>query len=389
MSKKYLVSVLCSLCCSMVVAAPQGLPDAREVEQRNAAVAFAAGREMTLAMIHRACSDVLADVTPSISQVALQWLERNHLELEASDAWLRRYFSYLKQNDPDLAKSESTLLAQEQAKLVSHAVDLHFRRSIPTKDSCASAARSYGVPQLDIKNLKSASGYESFGEFAETLKRIRSEPGFSVLESPRKRYENLIEQTAKRPSQVLLVAADAAGDRGDERLRTSIFEKMASQGDAKAAQTVALAYHRGGGNLSQDLKRAYRWFYLAWALGDVDGLNGLGVMIKEGQGIARDPALAFATFSVVKAAAESEPTYLRAANNMVALESSVPEATRRILACVSIGTLDAKLEGLIPEQGAPMLKRVLHEPGRRLGELSKDLAPHYSRDACTRSDIGS
>lgn len=381
MSNKYLVSVLCAFVCSIGAAQP-GLPDAAEVEKRNAAAAFAAGREMSLAMLQRACSEVLKGASPSMDQVTRQWLERNHLELEASDAWLRRYFSHLNQNDPAKAKSESALLVQEQGRVVSQAVELHFKKSVPTPASCGVAARSYGAHQLDFKNLKSAPGYEAFGEFADTLSRIRRELGFSVRRSPGKRFEDLVTEADKRPSLALLVAADAAGDRGDERLRTSIFATMASQGDAKAAQTVALAYHRGGGNLPQDHQRAYRWFYQAWALGDVDGLNGLGVMVNEGQAVARNPELAFATFLLVKAAAASDSTWQRAVNNLAPLEPSVSDANRRLLACVSLGTLDAQLESLIPVQGPPIRKRELSGPGRRLGELSKELAPHYSPADC-------
>jgi TPR repeat protein len=384
MSNKVLVSVVCSLVCS-IGAAQQGLPDPSEVEKRNAAAAFVAGREMSLAMLQRACSEVLKGTSSSMDQVTRQWVERNHLELEASDSWLRRYFSHLNQNDPAKAKSESALLVQGQSRAVSQAVELHFKKNVPTKESCVVAARSYGAAPLDFKNLKSSPGYEAFGEFAETLSRIRSEPGFSVRRSPGKRYEDLLADTAKRPSLALLVAADAAGDRGDERSRTAIFEQMASQGDAKAAQTVALAHYRGGGNLPQVPKQAYRWFYQAWALGDIDGLNGLGVMLNEGKAVARHPELAFAVFAVVKTGADSDAAYQRATNNLAGLDASVPDTTRRMLACASLGALDAKLESLVPVQGPPMRKRALSEPGRRLGELSKDLAPYYSRESCSKT----
>ena len=387
MSNKYLVSVLCSFMCS-IGAAQQGLPEPSEIEKRNAAAAFAVGREMSLAMLQRACSETLKASSPSMDQVTRQWLERNHLDLEASDAWLRRYFSHLKENDPARAKSESALLVQEHGRVVGHAVELHFKKNLPTKQSCGVAARSYSAVQLDFKNLKSAPGYEAFGEFSDTLNRIRNEPGFSVQQSPGKRYEDLLADAAKRPSLALLVAADAAADRGDERLRAAIFETIALQGDAKAAQTVALAHYRGGGNLSQDHQLAYRWFYQAWALGDIEGLNGLGVLINEGKAVARRPELAFAAFAVVKAGADSDGAYQRATNNLAELSPDVPDSTRRVLACASLGALDAKLESLIPVQGPPMRKRVLSEPGRRLGELTRDLAPHYSRDDCSRSQGG-
>ena len=104
--------------------------------------------------------------------------------------------------------------------------------------------------------------------------------------------------------------------------------------------------------------------------------------------MARRPELALAAFAVVKAGADSDGAYQRATNNLAELSPDVPDSTRRVLACASLGALDAKLESLIPVQGPPMRKRVLSEPGRRLGELTRDLAPHYSRDDCSRSQGG-
>jgi TPR repeat protein len=320
-----------------------------------------------------------------MDEVTRQWLARNHLELEASEHWVRRYLAYLTENySLELSNSESAGLAQAQSQAVRQAVDVFFGKSVPDGETCAIAAQSFTSPQFDLENLKSTPGYEAFGEFAETLHRIRNEPGFLVRWTAQKRYESMRSQAKGRPSLALLVAANAAAERGDERARVLIFEKMAVQGDAKAAQTVALAYYRGGGNLPQDHKQAYRWFYQAWALGDVDGLNGMGVMVNEGKTVVRDQALAFASFAMAKSAADSESTFQRAENNLAALESGVSEATRRRLACVSLGALDAKLEKLMFEPGTALRKRALTEPGRRLGVLTKDLASYYSRDSCVK-----
>lgn len=368
-----------------VGAAQQRLPDSAEVERRNAATAFIAGREMSLAMLHRACADLLTGDKLSIEQVARQWLQRNHRELEASDAWLRRYFSYLNDQYPDIAASQAELLQQETAKVVLQAIKTHFQGEVPTRASCAQAARSYTEPRFDVRNLNAAPGYEAFGEFGETLKRIQQEPGFSVRRSPGKRYDDMVAEAGRQPSSAWLAAADAAGDRGDSLARVAIFEKLALEGDGKSAQTVGLAYYRGDGNVKADPKRAYRWFYQAWALGDLDGLNALGVMINEGQVVARNPGLAFAAFALVKAGASPGPTQQRAVNNLAPLESTIPEASRRTLACATLGSLDAKLESLMPEPGPPVRKRALSGSERPLGELSQHLAPHYSREACAAS----
>lgn len=383
MKKKFWVLMsLVSGLVGPVDAAQQRLPDNAEVERRNAASAFIAGRAMSLSMLHRACADLLRGDKPSMAQVTRQWLERNHLELEASDAWLRRYFSYLNDQYPDLARSQSEQFRQESSQTVLQAIRTHFKGELPTKASCEQAARTYSAPRLDVRNLGKSPGSESFGEFGETLQRIQREPGFTVRRSAGQRYDDMVAEAASGPSLAWLAAAEAAGERGDQRTRVAIFEKLALEGDAQAAQSVGLAYYRGDGNVTVDPKRAYRWFYQAWALGDLDGLNALGVMINEGQVVDRDPELAFATFALVKAGAAPGPTQQRAVNNLAPLEPSVSEARRQSLACMTLGALDQRLESLTPVREAPFRRRTLTEPDRRLGELSDVLAPHYSREAC-------
>jgi TPR repeat protein len=368
-----------------VGAAQQRLPEPAEAERRNAAAAFIAGREMSLAMLHRACGDLPKGEKLSIAKVTRDWLTRNHRELEASDAWLRRYFAYLNDQYPELAQSQADQLRQVTSGVVLQAIKTHFKGEVPNVATCDQAARSYSDPRFDVRNLNAAPGYETFGEFGETLQRIQREPDFSVQRTPGKRYDDMVAEAARRPSAAWLAAADAAGERGDERARVAIFEKLAKEGDAKSAQTVGLAYYRGDGNVTADLQRAYRWFYQAWALGDLDGLNALGVMINEGQAVARNAELAFATFALVKAGASPGPTQQRAVNNLAPLASSIPESGRRSLACATLGQLDKKLDSLVPAGAEPVRKRALSHPDRRLGEISDDLAPHYSRDACASS----
>lgn len=381
--KKMVVAMVSALLCSLG-AAQQELPDPGEVEKRNAAAVFVTTRAMVLGMLQRACTDPLIGSTPSMDRVALQWLERNQPELDAADAWLRRYFDVLNRSDPARADAETRQLVQEQGKAVMEAIHLHFRKAVPTNASCTTAAKAYTAPQLDFRRLKSVAGYESFGAFADTLAQVRHERGFVVERTPAKRFEDMRAEGLRRPSPVLLVAADEAGARGDVRLQTSIYEKLALDGDAKAAQSVGLAHYRGEGNLPRNLKLAYRWFFQAWALGDLDGLNGLGVLFDEGQVVARDPALAYASFALAKAVGGDEGTRHRATNNLARLAPGVSERTRGQLACATLGALDARLEQFMPEKGGPMRQRVLAGPERRLGELSDDLAPYYSRESCDR-----
>lgn len=383
MSKKIVFSVLSALVCSLG-AAQQGLPDAAEVEKRNAAAAFVSSRALTLGMLHRACADLPKGTEPSMDRVTLQWLERNQPELDAADAWLRRYFDALNRNDPARADAETRQLVQEQHKALMEAIHLHFRKAVPTSASCTIAAKAYTAPQLDFRRLKSAAGYGAFAAFSDTLAQVRQEPGFVVERTPAKRFEDMRAEGLRRPSPVLLVAADDAGARGDIRLQTSIYEKLALEGYAKAAQSVGLAHYRGEGNLPRNLNLAYRWFFQAWALGDLDGLNGLGVLFDQGQVVARDPALAYASFALAKSVGGDEGTRQRAADNLAQLAPGVSERTRGQLACATLGALDARLEQFMPEKGAPMRKRVLAGPTRRLGELSDDLKPYYSQEGCDR-----
>lgn len=383
MSKKMMIAVVSALVCSLG-AAQQGLPDAAEVEKRNAAAAFVTSRALVLGMLQRACTDLLKGGPPSMDRVAVQWLERNQPELDAADAWLRRYFEEIQRSDSARASAETRQLVQEQHKALMEAIHLHFRKAVPTSKSCTVAAKGYTAPQLDFRRLKSTAGYESFGAFADTLAQVRQEPGFVVERTPAKRFEEIRAEGLRRASPALLVAADDAGARGDIRLQTSIYEKLALEGDAKAAQSVGLAHYRGEGNQPRNLRLAYRWFFQAWALGDLDGLNGLGTLFDEGQVVARDPALAYASFALAKSVGGEGGTRQRAADNLARLAPGVSERTRSQLACATLGALDARLEQFMPEKGAPMRKRVLARSERRLGELSDDLMPYHSRETCDR-----
>lgn len=379
--------VLCALSGSLRAAQPTW-PDAQEVEKRNAAVAFVSGRELSLGMLLRACAGLLQDASPSMEQVARQWLVRNHPTLERSDAWVNRYFRRLQQNDPGRARSETKSLLDVQTQVLRQAIQTHFGGQIPTREACVLAVRAYATPAMDFANLKLATGYESFGEFADTLARVRLEPGDAPSRTPAKRYADMKASVDERPDLALLTAAEMAGERGDQRLRVSIFERIAEQGDAQAAQTVALAHYHGKGDLPQNPGMAYRWFYQAWALGDPEGLNGMGVMLNQGEAVTRDPTLAYAAFALAGSAGGSEDFLQRVTNNLANAAPLVQEPTRRSLACVSLGGLDAELESRIPVQGPPMRKRALSAPQRRLGALSRELAPHYVPAHCEQAGAG-
>ena len=60
-----------------------------------------------------------------------------------------------------------------------------------------------------------------------------------------------------------------------------------------------------GGFVQKNPIGAYCWFYAAWSLADYDGLNVMGVLFRNGNGIARDLPLAQAPLMPATAGAKA------------------------------------------------------------------------------------
>ena len=124
-------------------------------------------------------------------------------------------------------------------------------------------------------------GYEQFAEFPATLARIRAEPGFAVPPHLKFGMEKRGQFLSGVGNLASLDAAEAARERGDGPARIAIFKGLAERGDGNAATQVGIIYLTGQ-QVAKDDGSAYRWFYAAWSQSNMDGLNALGVMNRDG-----------------------------------------------------------------------------------------------------------
>ena len=94
-----------------------------------------------------------------------------------------------------------------------------------------------------------------------------------------------------KPAQAKAVdlfdAALVAYDRKDYATAASLFRSLAAQGYADAQYNLGLMYRNGQG-VAQDYKEAMRLYRLAAAQGDADAQYNLGFMYASGQGVPQD-----------------------------------------------------------------------------------------------------
>jgi TPR repeat protein len=67
------------------------------------------------------------------------------------------------------------------------------------------------------------------------------------------------------------------------------FEKAATAGDAIASFSLAALFDEGAAGLERDQARAAGWYRRAADLGLATAQHRLGVMYRDGRGVARDP----------------------------------------------------------------------------------------------------
>ena len=84
----------------------------------------------------------------------------------------------------------------------------------------------------------------------------------------------------------------SAYEKGDYKTAFTIFEDLASKGDAKAQYNLGVMYRDGEG-VRQDYKKAIEFFKKAANQGLVRAQNNLGLMYYNGQGVRQDYKKAF------------------------------------------------------------------------------------------------
>ena len=76
-------------------------------------------------------------------------------------------------------------------------------------------------------------------------------------------------------------------EKGDYKTALSIFEDLASKGDAEAQYNLGVMYVKGEG-VRQDYKKAIEWYEKAATKGDASAQYNLGVMYYNGQVVKQD-----------------------------------------------------------------------------------------------------
>jgi hypothetical protein len=376
-----LLLAICILVSVNTVAADISSLSKAEIEQRNAAAAFVFSRDSTTVIVIGECSNLLSDASPSVESVVRGWYDRNKSELEATYVWTDQYLLYLKSTNPTLYQSASIDLVKGLTKSGLEITRTMFKRQLPDRKSCEVALSQYASPQFDIKNIAQNQGFESFGEFAQTLSRIHAEPDFTVPSNLHWGYENVARFRPGLSDLASLDASEAAKERGDGAARIAALKSMAQRGDGTSAQSIGIMFLNG--NLVKgDYTEAYRWFYAAWSLSEYEGLNAMGVMFRDGLGVTRNLPLAQASFIVATGATRNRETHDRALANSKKLESQINAEGSAQIACFSLQSLDDELRK--PIQSLPQLVKgkPLSGAERRLGSLIPGLVHDFHADSC-------
>ncbi len=378
-SRAIAITLLCPLFTTVATA---GLsPDV--IEKRNAAASFALGREGALILLMAECDTHMARSKPSLNTIAQAWYQRNHRELETAFAWIDTYLSELKEKDPQAHAAASSELSQSQADALLGSSRTYFSRKLPTLASCAKAAETFVPAQADIKNLHLNPGYEQLSEFSQTLAQIRSAPDFRVSPQVRVGFDATKAHLRTQPMNfATLDAMYAADERGDGAGKMAILIDLAKGGDARSAQSVGLMYLNGD-KVTQSYAKAYDWFYAAWTLADMDGLNALGVMHRDGLGVTANPKLALAAFQIAASSAPTRESQARAAKNASGLGEKLEPQTHQEVGCWSLKTLDAALRAPVKHAAKMIAPRAIASPERRLETLIHGSSGNTGPSRCT------
>ena len=293
--RRTLVTILLGALALGTQAQPLEGLSAQEIERRNAAVGFVQPQAAFLGLLRIECAPLLPG-EQGADAVARRWWERNRDELDPMQAWQGRYVRELQRTNAAQYRAATAELLRASTDAMTKNIRMAFRREAPSPESCRRALQRYEAPELDIRSLAKVPGYEQFGEFAETLQRIRTEPEYMPPSERSRTFETQVPLMFRPIAS--LDAADSARERKDGEAWARIYTGLAQRGDGKAAQTLGLAHYRGD-LVPQDGQKAYAWFWRAYALGHYEGLNSMATMWRDGQAVPRqDQRLAYAAFLV-------------------------------------------------------------------------------------------
>ena len=286
-----------------------------ELERRSAAAGFMMPIAFALGILRQECRQWLAGSDADVDQIARGWWERNRDDLDAATWIFSEATKLIKSSAPaeKAAASERTIV-QGMVTSALNNLRLPFQNQVPTPETCRRAMQQYKASQLDISRLGSTKGYEQFSEFGETLKRARSDPTFLLPGDKERTFEN---QVSVVPQPIFsLNIIEMFKQQREWQGVTKGFESLADRGDATAAQTLGIFYLNGQ-YVARNPQVAFAWFYHAWVLGDPEGINAIGVIWRDGAGVAADKKLALASFAISRQMMfnKRSPAYQRSNQN--------------------------------------------------------------------------
>lgn len=326
----------------------------QEIERREAAAGVVLPMVMGLGILRLECGK-WPQGDAYINQVAKGWWDRNRDSLDAA-FWVitqavHRYRTTMSPENGAMAERK-----MEQATTDASLASLRtvFASELPTLQLCQKAIQRYDVKELDIANLARAPGFERFGEFGDTIKRVLADKDFRPMDE---KYRTFAAQVAIASTPLITMdAIEAAKVRGDAAGVVRGFESLAERGNPRAAHTLGV-FSLNGQYVARNPQAARGWFYNAWAMGNSDGADALGVMLRDGVGGPADPTLSLATFAVAKQMASkgSVEELQRSASNYARLSQQLSATDVAEAGCLAWADLHRKVRQLAEKSGVTLI----------------------------------
>ena len=353
-----------------------------ELERRQAAVGFFSPMAFALGILRHECRQWLAGSDDDVDQVARQWWERNRNEIDVT-TWILADFLHQTRATmaADKALAVERSIIQGLANSAISNLRTPFKGQIPTRESCSRAMQQYKSSQLDINQIGSTKGFEKFTEFSESLKRAQADPAFKRPEERLRTFDTQIS-VVEQPLATL-DAIENAKQKRDWQTLVRGFESLASRGDARAAQSLGI-YYLNGQYVARNPQLAFAWFYNAWVLGDPEGINAIGVLWRDGSGVAVDRKLALASFAIARQMTfdRRNPSYQRASTNFDRLLPQMSSTEVREAGCMKWENLHQKLKETATSAQAITLLGALKNPAGTLLDSKTIDAPPQGGFGC-------
>ena len=287
----------------------------QDLERREAAAGFVLPQVMALGVLRRECRRFLSsDAGPDA--IGRAWWERNRDSLEASQ-WVIAETSrrYKEQGSAEQAAARERQMRQSLTDAMLTGLRISFERQMPSAAACTKALERFRNGSFDIAKLGSTPGDKSFGEFSSTLKLVLADPRFRPPDVRQRAFEAQVPVAAV--ASLTQDAIEAAQSHGDLAAAVHGYETLIAEGDASAAMALAVM-HLNGRLAPRNPQLAAGWLYNAWAMGDSEGLNALGVLWRDGLVGAPDHTMALAAFAMARksAARDARQARLRASVNL-------------------------------------------------------------------------